>query len=58
MDKAAARYAEKQEVQILAFNNLAKLLLKKQVISKEELRNSIELIEKKDNRKIDTEEIF
>lgn len=58
MDQAAAKYAEKQGVQTLAFNNLAKLILEKEIIFKEELRDSIELIEQKDNRKINRENIF
>jgi predicted nucleic acid-binding protein len=58
MDQAAARHAEKQKVQTLSFNNLAKLLHEKEIISKEYLKDSIELIEQKDNRKIDTGEIF
>lgn len=52
MDQAANRYAEKQKVQTLAFNNLVKLLHKKEIISKDDLKDSIELIEQKDNRKI------
>lgn len=58
MDQAANRYAEKQDVQTLAFNNLVKLLHEKEIISKEDLKNSIELIEQKDNRKIDADDIF
>lgn len=58
MDRAANRYAEKQDVQTLAFNNLVKLLHEKEIISKEDLKDSIELIEQKDNRRIDTDEIF
>lgn len=58
MDQAAAKYAEKQGVQTLAFNNLEKLLLEKEIIFRDELEKSIELIEQKDNRKIDREKIF
>ena len=58
MDQSAARYAEKQDVQTLAFNNLAKLILEKEIISRKELRKSVELIEDKDNRKLDSEDIF
>ena len=58
MDQAAAKYAEKQEVQTIAFNNLAKLLNEKEIISKKELKNSIKTIEQKDNRKINTENIL
>jgi len=58
MDQSAARYAEKQDVQTLAFNNLAKLILEKEIISRKEVRKSVELIEDKDNRKLDSEDIF
>jgi predicted nucleic acid-binding protein len=58
MDQAANRYAEKQKVQTLAFNNLAKLLHEKEIIPKQDLKGSIELIEQKDNRRIDKENIF
>ena len=58
MDQAANQYAEKQKVQTLAFNNLVKLLHEKEIMSKEDLKDSIKLIEQKDNRKIDTDEIF
>jgi len=42
----------------LAFNNLVKLLHEKEIIPKEDLKESIELIEQKDNRKIDKDGIF
>ncbi|QGA80325.1 hypothetical protein [Candidatus Nanohalobium constans] len=58
MDQAAAKYAEKQEVQTIAFNNLAKLLNQKEIISKDELKDSIKTIERKDNRKINTDNIL
>lgn len=58
MDQAAAKYAEKQKVQILEFNNLAKLLHEKEITSKDELKDSIEKIEQRDNRKIDIGDIF
>lgn len=58
MDRAAARFARKQSVQTLAFNNLAKMLLEKQLVSREELEDSISRIEKKDKRKIDKDDIL
>lgn len=58
MDQEASRYAEKQDVQTVAFNNIMKLLHKKEIISKENLEDSIKLIERKDNRNIDKKDIF
>jgi predicted nucleic acid-binding protein len=58
MDQAAAKYAEKQEVQNLSFNNLVKLLNQEEIISKKELKESIKTIEQKDNRKINIESIL
>jgi predicted nucleic acid-binding protein len=58
MDQAAAKYAEKQEVQNLSFNNLVKLLNQEKIISKKELKESIKTIEQKDNRKINIESIL
>jgi len=58
MDQAAAKYAEKQEVQNLSFNNLVKLLNQEEIISKKELEESIKTIEQRDNRKINIQNIL
>lgn len=58
MDQVAARYAEKQNVQTLAFNNIVKLLHEKEIVSKKDLKDSLELIEQRDNRRIEIGDIF
>lgn len=57
MDKKAKEFSKEKGIQNLSFNNLIKLLYKRDIASKKKLNNSINLIEEKDNRKINKEEI-
>ncbi|MFB6100325.1 MAG: hypothetical protein ABEK16_03550 [Candidatus Nanohalobium sp.] len=56
MDQQAKRFAEKKRVQTLSINNLIKLLIQKDFLSKEEVNSAVEKIEERDNREINTDE--
>lgn len=58
MDQRAAKYAEKQGVQTLSFNNLAKLLIEKQITTENKLEKHLKQIEQRDNRDLDIENIL
>ena len=58
MDQKAAKYAEKKGVQTLSFNNLAQLLIDKQIITQDKLEKRLHTIEQRDNRELDIENIL
>jgi predicted nucleic acid-binding protein len=58
MDQQAKKFAEEKQVQTLSFNNLIKLMIKKETTTEEEIREAVKLIEDRDNRKINIEKIL
>lgn len=58
MDVKAKEFAEEKGVQNISFNNIAKIFYKRDIATKEKLESSINMIEEKDNRKINKNEIL
>lgn len=58
MDKKAKEFTEEKGVQNISFNNLAKIFYKRDIATKEKLESSINMIEEKDNRKINKNKIL
>lgn len=58
LDKKAIEFAKNKGVRIVVLKAILKEFLVKKACSEEELKNLIKKIEKRDNRKIDTEGVF